>query len=131
MADQSRGKPRWQRAYSFLWVTLALFVISWVGQFVFQLTEVRNDAAQHGQPFEMSDFWPQFLSSTFENWQSEFLQLCWQAAGLAFLLFWGSSQSKEGEERLEAKVDALLAERGIDPGAIEEGAHRAVWSARS
>jgi hypothetical protein len=79
----------------------------------------------------MGDFWPQFLASTFENWQSEFLQLCWQAAGLAFLLFWGSSQSKEGEERLEAKVDALLAERGLDPGAIEEGAHRGVWSSRS
>jgi len=131
MADRARGKPGWGRAYSFLWITLCLFVISWVGQFVFQLTEVRNEAAEHGQAFSMGDFWPQFLASTFENWQSEFLQLCWQAAGLAFLLFWGSSQSKEGDERIEAKVDALLAERGIDVAAIEEGAHRKVWSARS
>ena len=55
------------------------------------------------------------LSSTFENWQSEFLQLIWRAAGLMLLYFWGSSQSREGEERVEAKVDALLEDRGIEP----------------
>ena len=45
---------------------------------------------------------------TFENWQSEFLQLIWQVAGLTVLLCVGSSQSKEGDQRLEAKVDFLL-----------------------
>ena len=58
------------------------------------------------------------MASTFENWQSEFLQLVWQAMGLAILLFWGSSQSKESDERIEAKIDALLEERGIDHQAI-------------
>jgi hypothetical protein len=38
----------------------------------------------------------------------------WQAAGLSFLFFWGSSQSKESEERVGAKIDALLQERGLD-----------------
>ncbi len=126
MADVRLGKPSRARAYSFLWVTLALFAFSWVGQFVFQLQEVRQDAALHGAAFSMGDFWPQFLASTFENWQSEFLQLCWQAAGLAFLLFWGSSQSKEGAERLEAKVDELLRDRGLDPDSITMEAHRRV-----
>jgi hypothetical protein len=58
---------------------------------------------------------PQFLASTFENWQSEFLQLVWQAAGLALFYFWGSSQSRESDERIDAKLDALLSERGMDP----------------
>jgi hypothetical protein len=31
--------------------------------------------------------------NTLENWQSEFLQLLWQAGGLALLLFVGSRQS--------------------------------------
>jgi hypothetical protein len=31
---------------------------------------------------------------TLENWQSEFLQLIWQVAWLAFLFFLGSPQSK-------------------------------------
>jgi hypothetical protein len=38
--------------------------------------------------------------------------------GLALLLYWGSSQSKESDERIEAKLDALLDDRGIDSKAI-------------
>jgi hypothetical protein len=109
------GKPRFSRAYSFGLVTAGLFVFSWLGQFVTQMVVERNDAAEHGQSFSWSEFLPQFFASTFENWQSEFLQLLWQAAGLAFLYFWGSSQSKESDDRMEAKIDALLRERGIDP----------------
>ena len=86
---------------------------------MFQFIEVRNDAADHGQAFEWGQFWPQFLASTFENWQSEFLQLVWQAAGLALFYFWGSSQSREGDDRLEAKIDRLLTEQGIDPAEFE------------
>jgi len=108
-------RPRFTRAYSFAIVTAVFFLLSWAGQFIFQMIEVRNEAEQHGQQFTWSDFFPQFLQSTFENWQSEFLQLIWQAAGLALFYYWGSSQSKEGDARIEAKVDALLRERGIDP----------------
>jgi hypothetical protein len=112
-------RPKFFTAYSFAIVTLGLFLLAWIGQFVFQLIEVRNDSAEHGQPFEWAQFWPQFFSATFENWQSEFLQLVWQAFGLAAFYFWGSSQSREGDDRLEAKVDALLKERGIDPVEFE------------
>lgn len=31
------------------------------------------------------------------------------------VFFWGSCQSREGDERLEAKVDRLPRERGVDP----------------
>ncbi|WP_156043790.1 DUF6766 family protein [Cellulomonas sp. URHE0023] len=113
------NRPPFFTAYSFAIVTGALFLFSWLGQFVFQLIEARNDAAEHGTTFEWAQYWPQFLSSTLENWQSEFLQLVWQAAGLAIFYFWGSSQSKEGNERLEAKVDRLLTEQGIDPAEFE------------
>jgi hypothetical protein len=113
-----KQRPSWPKAYSFGLVTGALFLFSWLGQFIFQMIAERNEAAQHGQQFAWSEFFPQFFSSTFENWQSEFLQLVWQAAGLALFYFWGSSQSKESDERLEAKVDKLLEERGIDPNTI-------------
>ncbi len=43
-----------------------------------------------------------------ENWQSEFLQLMWQVGGLSFLLYVGSPQSKESEQRLEKKLDIIL-----------------------
>lgn len=48
------------------------------------------------------------MRDTMENWQSELLQLMWQVRGLSFLLYVGSSQSKESEERLKAKIDLLI-----------------------
>src|SRR5215213_11676311 len=66
---------RWGAAY----LLLAFFLASWIGQFIFMLIEVGNEAQQHGQSFSMSECWPQFWSSTFENWQSEWLQLFVQA----------------------------------------------------
>lgn len=115
----SKNRPPFAKAYSFGIVTGLLFVLSWFGQFMFQLAEVSNEAAEHGSSFAWSEFWPQFFSATFENWQSEFLQLVWQAAGLALFFFWGSSQSKEGDERIEAKIDRLLIEQGVDPAEFE------------
>jgi len=115
------GKPGFSKAYSFAIITGLFFLLSWTGQFIAQMFEVRNEAQQHGESFTWSDFWPNFFTSTFENWQSEFLQLVWQAVGLALLLFWGSSQSKESDERIEAKLDRLLEEQGINPDEISEG----------
>lgn len=45
---------------------------------------------------------------TFENWQSEFLQLLWQVVGLAYFLYVGSPSSKENDDRVEAKIDRLI-----------------------
>jgi hypothetical protein len=113
------GRPGFAKAYGFGLVTVALFALSWTGQFLAQVVVERNDAHDHGQVFQWGQFWPEFLASTLENWQSEFLQLVWQALGLALLLMWGSSQSKESDERLEAKVDALLRLQGHDPATID------------
>jgi hypothetical protein len=125
-ANGSGGKPSFSKAYGFGLVTAALFLLSWVGQFFTQLMVVRNENADHGQAFEWSDFTAQFLASTFENWQSEFLQLVWQAAGLTLLFFWGSSQSKESDERIEVKLDRLLEEQGIDPVSLSARVNRSL-----
>ena len=53
-----------------------------------------------------------------ENWQSEFLQLMWQVGGLSFLLYVGSPQSKESEQRLEKKLDAIL--HKVEPEKAQE-----------
>ena len=53
---------------------------------------------------------------TFENWQSEFLQLLWQVVGLAYFLYVGSPSSKENDDRMEAKLDALLELVGRERG---------------
>jgi hypothetical protein len=124
--QNDQGKPGFSKAYGFGLVTGAFFLFSWIGQFWAQIIVERNEAQQHGGSFQWSEFWPQFFASTFENWQSEFLQLLWQAIGLAILLFWGSSQSKESDERMEAKLDALLQERGIDHRTINQETNAAL-----
>ncbi len=113
-------KPGRARAYSFAWVTRPFFVVAWIGRFAFQWIETANESAAHGDTLTLVQLMPAFLSSTLENWQSEFLQLVWQAAGLALFYYWGSSQSRESDERLEAKGDALLREAGVDPSSVTQ-----------
>jgi hypothetical protein len=62
---------------------------------------------EHNQPIETSGYIYETVRDTMENWQSEFLQLIWQVAGLSFLLYVGSPQSKESSDRMEAKIDLL------------------------
>jgi hypothetical protein len=94
--------------YGFLWVTSALFLITLSGHWLFGwLTYVQEQQA-HGEAVEIAGYTIQMLRDTMENWQSEFLQLVWQVAGLAMLLHVGSPQSKEGDDRMEAKIDAIL-----------------------
>jgi len=100
----------------------SVFLVTWVGQLVFEWLEFANEAAAHGQSAEFwsEAFWVAFWQSTLENWQSEFLQLTAFTVAAAYLVYKGSSESPDGEERLEAKLDALLAQQGLDPKAIEE-----------
>lgn len=96
------------KAYGFAWVTGGFFIITLVGHWLFGWFSYVNEQAAHGQPIEAADYTIQMMRDTLENWQSEFLQLVWQVAGLAMLLHVGSPQSKEGDDRMEAKLDAIL-----------------------
>lgn len=97
----------WAR-YGFAWVTAGFFLFSLLGHWLFGWLDYVNEQNAHLQPTAFSGFAVQILRETLENWQSEFLQLLWQVAGLAILLHVGSPQSKEGDDRLEAKIDAIL-----------------------
>ena len=67
-----------------------------------------EEQTDHNQGIEFTGYFNQTLRDTMENWQSEFLQLMWQVGGLSFLLYVGSPQSKEGQQRLEKKLDVIL-----------------------
>ena len=49
-----------------------------------------------------------FLSRSFENIMSEFLQLAAFVVPVVILIFEGSAESKDSDDRLEAKVDVIL-----------------------
>lgn len=101
------GTSVWSR-YSYTWVTLILFLVALAGQWLFGWYEYVQTQQDHQMPVEVSGYVTQLMRGTLENWQSEFLQLIWQVAGLSFLYHIGSTQSRESEDRLEAKVDELL-----------------------
>jgi hypothetical protein len=100
--------------YGFAWVTAGFFLISLAGHAIFSWFAYIAEQQAHNQPIEIGQYLVELGRDTLENWQSEFLQLIWQVAGLALLLHVGSPQSKEGDDRMEAKLDAIL--RGIEPG---------------
>ena len=105
-----RHLRRWGAVY----VLLVLFLGSWVGQFFSELAEFTGDQEQHGQEFAWSDYWPVFMASTLENWQSEWLQLVFQAIlllGAKHLIF---KVDAEDLERLEQKVDEIRGRLGIE-----------------
>jgi hypothetical protein len=103
----------WKR-YGFAWVTAGFFLVTLVGHWVFGWFTYVSEQHAHHQPVQVQDYLVQMMRDTLENWQSEFLQLLWQVVGLALLLYVGSPQSKEGNDRMEAKIDALL--HKVDPG---------------
>jgi hypothetical protein len=101
------------RRWGAVYLLILLFAGSWIGQFVTQLTEFTNTQLTHGQPFEWSQYWPEFFRSTFENWQSEWLQLVFQAILLLGAKHWIFRVDAEDLERIEAKIDDLKDAMGL------------------
>ncbi|NIJ20220.1 hypothetical protein FHS95_001912 [Sphingomonas naasensis] len=96
------------RKYAYAWITIAFFLLSIVGHWLFGWYAFVNEAAEHHQRPEVDAWLVEMGRDTFENWQSEFLQLLWQVVGLAYFLYVGSPASRENDDRSEAKLDALI-----------------------
>ena len=105
------------RKYAYAWITLTFFLVSLALHWYFGWQAYVDEARAHGSMAEMNGYLVEMSRDTFENWQSEFLQLLWQVVGLAYFLYLGSPSSKENDDRLEAKVDELLKlQAGKDEG---------------
>jgi hypothetical protein len=88
-----------------------LFVLAWLVHLFTGWQEFVGEQAAHG---EMASVWGEdgyvwtWLARSFENIMSEFLQLAAFVVLTSFLIFEGSAESKDSDERLEAKVDGIL-----------------------
>lgn len=92
---------------------LLLFLLSLVGQVHFGLQEYRKEMAEESGPaITLGKYLSSghFLQSTFENWESEFLQMALFVVLTIFLQQKGSSESKDFDK--EEEVD-----REPDPNA--------------
>jgi hypothetical protein len=91
-------------------VFFVLFLISIVGQAVTGLKEHNEEIADEGAPqIGMGQYITSghFLQSTFENWESEFLQMALFVIFTMFLYQKGSAESKDpdGEEEVDREPD--------------------------
>jgi hypothetical protein len=103
------------RRWGAVYIMLALFVCSWAAQFFTQMVAFGNEAQSHGETFQMNKYLPEFFASTFENWQSEWLQLFFQAIvllGLKHVLFKADAEDMEQVQMDLAEIKDHL---GIEP----------------
>jgi hypothetical protein len=101
------------KKFGFAWITLGFLAFSILGHWIFGWLGYVDEQQMHDAPVEVGGYVVEMLRDTFENWQSEFLQLLWQVVGLSILLYVGSPQSKEAEQRTEAMLEAIL--KNVDP----------------
>lgn len=105
-----REKDTFLRKWGALIVLVVFFSLSWGGQFVFQLQTVKQESQQHNQQFKMEEFYPQFWSSTFENWQSEWLQLAVQAVLIAALADYVFRKGNQDHYKTQLMIEELREE---------------------
>ncbi len=108
------------RRWGAVYLLLVLFLGSWLGQFMTQLSQFRSEQQMHKEPFEWGGFFTDFFASTFENWQSEWFQLIFQAILLLGAKHWLFQVDAEDMERLEKKVDAISETLGLEPNEADE-----------
>jgi hypothetical protein len=103
------------RNYSLSLVLAILFLAAWVLQTVMGWYDFKAEQQALGEAaavFGSSGYIWHWGEATFENWQSEFLQLLSFVVLTTFLIHKGSAESKDGDERMQAALDRI--ERRLD-----------------
>ncbi|HEX3219253.1 MAG TPA: DUF6766 family protein [Candidatus Limnocylindria bacterium] len=98
------------RDYGLTIVLAVLFLASWLLQSTTGWVEFVGEQRAHGEVatlFGDSGYFWSWMQSTFENWQSEFLQLFTMVVLVSFLIHRGSQQSKDSDEQLRAQLDEM------------------------
>jgi hypothetical protein len=88
-------------------VLAGLFIGSWLLQSVSGWVEFVSDQQAHGETAQLwgsSGYFWSWMQATFENWQSEFLQLFAMVVLTAFLIHKSSSESRDGDEEMKIAI---------------------------
>jgi hypothetical protein len=108
------------RDYSLTIVVFGLFASSFVLHAIFGWWQYVADQASHGEDATLwgwSGYVVYFGEWTFQNWQSEFLEVFVLIVATAYLIHKGSHESKDGEDEMKASLRRI--ERQLDQLAKE------------
>jgi hypothetical protein len=127
--SKEAGIRRFIRENALSIAAFSLFVLCLIGQFVTGLEEYNSEQREHQQPTIRAAEYARsghFLEVTFENWESEFLQMAAFVVLTAMLYQKGSPESKkldEEEEVDEDPSDAIRSQkrRAKAPGPVLRG----------
>ncbi len=106
------------RSRSLTLVTFGLFLVFLAAQSIAGWRTFNEDQLEHGEPLvSYSNYFREghFYQATFENWESEFLQMALYVVFTAFLFQKGSAESKDPDSPSEVDVDPAL--HRADPNA--------------
>jgi DNA-binding transcriptional regulator GbsR (MarR family) len=98
------------RDYGLSIVLAGLFFVSLVLHGLTGWVDFASRQELHGQAatlFGSSGYVWEWLSTTFENWQSEFIQLFTMVVLAAFLIHRGSQQSKDSDEEIKMMLNRM------------------------
>ncbi len=104
-------------------IFLVLFIFSFLGQILFGIKEYNKENAEYGKPPVSVMVYLKsghFLEATFENWESEFLQMGLFVWLTIFLKQKGSSESKkfDGSDEVDKEPDQF---KPFAPWAVRKG----------
>jgi hypothetical protein len=114
VVERTRGSSIW-REFGLGIALVVLFFASWIGQGIAEWQTFTDEQHAHGEVPTAGDFIAQFSQSTFENWQSEFLQLFAFVSLAALYVHKGSAESKDSEDRMEAALVRIEKHLGSYP----------------
>jgi hypothetical protein len=113
---------RMWRDYSLSIVVFTLFAVSFLLHAIFGWWQYSADQASHGGEATLwgwDGYVIYFGEWTFQNWQSEFLEVLVLIIATAYLIHRGSHESKDGEDemksmlqRIEQRLDAIESSGG-------------------
>jgi hypothetical protein len=97
--------------YSLSLALAGLFIVSWLIQSLAGWVEFAGQQQQHQQAAQL--FGPdgyiwEWLTATFENWQSEFLQLFTMVVLTTFLIHRHSHESRDSQDEMHKQVEEIL-----------------------
>jgi hypothetical protein len=102
---------RFIRDYSLSLALAAMFLVAWLLQTLGGWQVYTSEQVSHGQvasAFGTDGYIWDWVEATFENWQSEFLQLFTFVALTVVLIHRESHESRDGQDRMAAQIEEIL-----------------------
>jgi MFS family permease len=112
--ERTPGRSVW-REFGLGLLLMILFFATWISHAIAEWQVFSDEQLSQGQSPKMGNFVAEFAQSTFENWQSEFLQLFSFVVLAALYIHKGSAESKDGEENIEASLRRIESHLGTLP----------------